>query len=180
MTGIHWAEEPLSRTTRFIGKVQLLEVQPSAEAPREVSVRSRFLIERHRVDRESELFVGLRTDVLRIESVLNFSAACMHTKAGSVFSWLIAARYIAPLRHPGAGVTQEKACRPPSCVELFSYSCSFNVQIRNRLVASSTAANWAVSPWVSTASPNEPPWAGSTEICFTNLPSIVNSTISLG
>jgi 3-phenylpropionate/cinnamic acid dioxygenase small subunit len=65
MTGIHWAEEPLSRTTRFVGNVQLLEIQPSVEAPAEVKVRSRFLIERHRVDYETELFVGTRTDLLR-------------------------------------------------------------------------------------------------------------------
>jgi 3-phenylpropionate/cinnamic acid dioxygenase small subunit len=65
MTGIHWAEEPLSRTTRLISNVQLLEARPSVEAPREVKVRSRFLIERNRVDYESEHFVGIRTDSLR-------------------------------------------------------------------------------------------------------------------
>jgi 3-phenylpropionate/cinnamic acid dioxygenase small subunit len=65
MTGIHWAEEPLSRTTRLVSNVHLLEVQPSVETPREVKVRSRFLIERHRVDYESEHFVGIRTDLLR-------------------------------------------------------------------------------------------------------------------
>lgn len=65
MTGVHWAEEPLSRTTRIVSNVQLLEVLPSVEAPREVTVRSRFYIERHRVDYESEQFVGIRTDLLR-------------------------------------------------------------------------------------------------------------------
>jgi len=65
MTGIHWAEEPLSRTTRFVSNVQLLEVQPNVEMPVEVKVRSRFLIERHRVDYETELFAGARTDLLR-------------------------------------------------------------------------------------------------------------------
>ena len=65
MTGIHWAEEPLSRTTRIISSVQLLEVTPSVEAPREVKVRSRFFIEQRRVDYEAEHFVGIRTDVLR-------------------------------------------------------------------------------------------------------------------
>ena len=65
MTGIHWAEEPLSRTTRFVSNVRLLGVQPSVEAPAEVRVRSRFLIERHRVDYDADLFVGVRTDLLR-------------------------------------------------------------------------------------------------------------------
>jgi 3-phenylpropionate/cinnamic acid dioxygenase small subunit len=65
MTGIHWAEEPLSRTTRIVSNVQLFEVTPSVEAPIDVKVRSRFLIERHRVDYDAELFVGIRTDLLR-------------------------------------------------------------------------------------------------------------------
>ena len=78
MTGIHWAEEPLSRTTRIVSNVQLLEVHPSVEAPAEIKVRSRFLIERHRVDYEAELFVGTRADLLR--------------KAGE--SWEIARREI--------------------------------------------------------------------------------------
>lgn len=68
MTGIHWAEEPLSRTTRIVSSVQLLEVTPSVEAPREVKVRSRFFIEQRRMEHESEHFVGIRTDLLRRES----------------------------------------------------------------------------------------------------------------
>src|ERR1700742_4174148 len=40
-TGIHWAEEPRSRITHMISNVQLLSVAPSADEPREVTVKSR-------------------------------------------------------------------------------------------------------------------------------------------
>src|SRR5579863_8822948 len=43
-TGIHWAEEPVSRITHMVSNVQLLSVTPDVAAPREVMVKSRFLI----------------------------------------------------------------------------------------------------------------------------------------
>jgi 3-phenylpropionate/cinnamic acid dioxygenase small subunit len=67
MTGIHWAEEPFSRVCRLISNVQLTNATPSLDAPRELAVRSRFLIYQNRVDYETNLFVGKRNDVLRRE-----------------------------------------------------------------------------------------------------------------
>ena len=64
-TGIHWAEEPRSRITHMVSNVQLLEVVADAEEPREVSVKSRFLIYRNRVETETDLLVGKREDTLR-------------------------------------------------------------------------------------------------------------------
>jgi 3-phenylpropionate/cinnamic acid dioxygenase small subunit len=64
-TGIHWAEEPRSRITHMVSNVQLLEVVPDAEVPREVSVKSRFLIYRNRVETETDLLIGKREDTLR-------------------------------------------------------------------------------------------------------------------
>jgi len=66
MTGVHWAEEPLSRVCHMVSNVQLLEVDPSAAAPREVAVRSRFLVYQNRVEYETYTFVGKRTDRLRL------------------------------------------------------------------------------------------------------------------
>jgi len=40
-TGIHWAEEPVSRISHLISNVQLVEINPSATEPAEVSVRCR-------------------------------------------------------------------------------------------------------------------------------------------
>jgi 3-phenylpropionate/cinnamic acid dioxygenase small subunit len=64
-TGIHWAEEPRSRITHMVSNVLLLNVLPDADVPREVSVKSRFLIYRNRVETETDLLVGKREDTLR-------------------------------------------------------------------------------------------------------------------
>jgi len=60
MTGIHWAEEPLSRVCHFVTNIRLLAVRES-----EVEVGSRFLIYQNRVETETYLFAGKRTDLLR-------------------------------------------------------------------------------------------------------------------
>jgi 3-phenylpropionate/cinnamic acid dioxygenase small subunit len=65
MTGVHWAEEPVSRISRLISNVQLLEVRPSPAAPAEVLVKCRLLVYRNRVETETDLLVGRREDVLR-------------------------------------------------------------------------------------------------------------------
>jgi len=64
-TGIHWAEEPRSRITHMVSNVQLLAVTADTDGPREVSVKSRFLIYRNRVETETDLLVGKREDTLR-------------------------------------------------------------------------------------------------------------------
>ena len=64
-TGIHWAEEPRSRITHMVSNVQLLAVAADTDEPREVSVKSRFLIYRNRVETETDLLVGKREDTLR-------------------------------------------------------------------------------------------------------------------
>lgn len=66
-TGIHWAEEPLSRVCHMVSNIQLAEIRPTVEDARELVVRSRFLIYQNRVEYESYFFVGKRTDLLRLE-----------------------------------------------------------------------------------------------------------------
>src|ERR1700745_1832336 len=39
LTGMHWAEEPVSRISHMLSNVRLLEVTPSAAEPEEVTVR---------------------------------------------------------------------------------------------------------------------------------------------
>jgi len=65
MTGVHWAEEPLSRVCHMVTNVQLLEVRPDAAQANEVVVRSRFLVYQNRVQYENYTFIGRRTDTLR-------------------------------------------------------------------------------------------------------------------
>src|SRR5215472_7153444 len=64
-TGIHWAEEPVSRISHMISNIRLLEANPSWEQPAEVTVRCRFLVYRNRVETETDILVGKREDVLR-------------------------------------------------------------------------------------------------------------------
>jgi 3-phenylpropionate/cinnamic acid dioxygenase small subunit len=65
LTGVHWAEEPLSRICHMVSNIQLLHVNPSLLEPVEVAVKCRFLIYRNRVATETDLLVGKREDVLR-------------------------------------------------------------------------------------------------------------------
>jgi 3-phenylpropionate/cinnamic acid dioxygenase small subunit len=60
LTGVHWAEEPLSRVCHLVSNVQIV----SATAT-EVQVKSRFLIYRNRLQDDTDFFVGKREDVLR-------------------------------------------------------------------------------------------------------------------
>ena len=65
LTGVHWAEEPLSRLCHMVSNVQLLGAQPSVLEPLNVTVKSRFLIYRNRMETETDILVGKREDVLR-------------------------------------------------------------------------------------------------------------------
>jgi 3-phenylpropionate/cinnamic acid dioxygenase small subunit len=60
LTGVHWAEEPLSRVSHMVSNVRLLQATPE-----EVQVKCRFLIYRNRQQNETDFFVGKREDTLR-------------------------------------------------------------------------------------------------------------------
>ena len=60
LTGVHWAEEPLSRVSHMVSNVRLLHASPE-----EVQVKCRFLIYRNRQQDETDFFVGKREDTLR-------------------------------------------------------------------------------------------------------------------
>src|SRR5207237_9517366 len=47
-TGIHWAEEPVSRISHLISNVQLVEARASPAEPRPVQTRCRLLVYRTR------------------------------------------------------------------------------------------------------------------------------------
>jgi len=65
LTGMHWAEEPVSRISHMISNVRLVEVRPSPAEPGEVATKCRFLIYRNRVETETDILVGKREDLLR-------------------------------------------------------------------------------------------------------------------
>ena len=65
LTGVHYAEEPLSRVCHLVSNVRVLEARPTPEVAEEVVVGSRFLIYQNRVEYENHTFIGRRTDTLR-------------------------------------------------------------------------------------------------------------------
>jgi 3-phenylpropionate/cinnamic acid dioxygenase small subunit len=65
LTGVHWAEEPLSRVCRMVSNVQLTAIETNASGEMEVSTSSRFLIYQNRCEYEQYFFVGDRMDVIR-------------------------------------------------------------------------------------------------------------------
>jgi 3-phenylpropionate/cinnamic acid dioxygenase small subunit len=65
LTGIHWAEEPPSRICHLVSNIQILATAPAGPAPAEVTVKSRFLVYRNRVETETDFLVGKREDLLR-------------------------------------------------------------------------------------------------------------------
>ncbi len=60
LTGVHYAEEPLSRVTHMVTNIRLVKI--GAE---EVVVSSRFLVFQSRVEYENYTFIGRRKDTLR-------------------------------------------------------------------------------------------------------------------
>lgn len=63
LTGVHYAEEPLSRTSHLITNVQIQEVD-NIEDPKKVSSSCRFIVYLNRVEYETYFFVGRRYDTL--------------------------------------------------------------------------------------------------------------------
>ncbi|MEL0082408.1 MAG: 3-phenylpropionate/cinnamic acid dioxygenase subunit beta [Gammaproteobacteria bacterium] len=76
-TGLAWAEEPPSRTRHMVSNVQ---IHPTADGA-EFEVDCNFMLYRNRLERDVDLFVGARRDLLR--------------KRADDGGWQIARRYIA-------------------------------------------------------------------------------------
>lgn len=60
MTGVHWAEEPVSRTTHMVSNVEAEAIDDDT-----VTARCRFLVYRNRTETETDFYVGKRHDRLR-------------------------------------------------------------------------------------------------------------------
>jgi 3-phenylpropionate/cinnamic acid dioxygenase small subunit len=58
-TGFAWAEEPASRTRRFVSNIEV------EEAGAEPTVYSNFILYRNRLETEQDFFVGRRIDTVR-------------------------------------------------------------------------------------------------------------------
>jgi 3-phenylpropionate/cinnamic acid dioxygenase small subunit len=66
LTGVHYAEEPLSRITHMVSNVQIRAARPQIDGASELDASSRFLVYQNRVEYETYTFVGRRHDTLRL------------------------------------------------------------------------------------------------------------------
>ena len=66
-TGVHWAEEPVSRFEHIISNVLIL-----SEDGDQVKVSSKFFVYQNRLQDEVQMFVGRRYDTLRRDSETGF------------------------------------------------------------------------------------------------------------
>jgi 3-phenylpropionate/cinnamic acid dioxygenase small subunit len=64
-TGIHWAEEPQSRTSHLITNLRILSAEPDGPHPAQLATKCRFLLYRNRLQDEEDILVGKRQDILR-------------------------------------------------------------------------------------------------------------------
>ena len=64
-TGIHYAEEPLSRITHMISNVRIVDAQPNLENAQQIAATNRFLLYQNRIVDDTTTFVGRRHDRLR-------------------------------------------------------------------------------------------------------------------
>jgi 3-phenylpropionate/cinnamic acid dioxygenase small subunit len=65
MTGIHWAEEPLSRVSHIISNVRMVEKRETLADGDSMPVTCRFFVYRNRLETETDLLVGRREDQIR-------------------------------------------------------------------------------------------------------------------
>ncbi len=63
-TGMHWAEEPISRISHLITNVRLVEPIASLAEGETTTTTCRFIVYRNRVEDETDLLVGRREDTL--------------------------------------------------------------------------------------------------------------------
>lgn len=66
LTGVHWAEEPLSRVCRLVSNVQIQGIATNDVGELEADTSSRFLIYQNRCEYEQYFFVGDRMDRMRL------------------------------------------------------------------------------------------------------------------
>lgn len=90
LTGSHWSEDPPSRTRHCVSNI----VISKTDDPDEFTVRSNFICYRNRLERETDLWVGERIDVVRstgphqwqiVERVILLDQSVIQSKNMSIF-----------------------------------------------------------------------------------------------
>ena len=63
-TGIHWADEPISRVAHVITNIRLAEPISVLAEGAKAATKCRFIVYRNRLESETDFFVGRREDTL--------------------------------------------------------------------------------------------------------------------
>jgi len=63
-TGVHWADEPVSRVSHLITNIRLAEPIASLDEGGKALTKCRFIVYRNRVEDETDFLVGRREDTL--------------------------------------------------------------------------------------------------------------------
>jgi 3-phenylpropionate/cinnamic acid dioxygenase small subunit len=63
-TGIHWADEPVSRVSHVLTNIRLTEPITSLGEGEKTTTKCRFIVYRNRVEDETDLLIGRREDTL--------------------------------------------------------------------------------------------------------------------
>jgi 3-phenylpropionate/cinnamic acid dioxygenase small subunit len=74
MTGIHWAEEPVSRVSHMVSNVRLATPVTAIAEGESAVVKCKFFVYRNRLETETDFLVGRREDTLRrVDGALRIS-----------------------------------------------------------------------------------------------------------
>ncbi len=63
-TGIHWADEPISRVAHVITNIRLTDAISALDEGAKATTKCRFIVYRNRLESETDLLVGRREDTL--------------------------------------------------------------------------------------------------------------------
>ena len=63
-TGVHWADEPISRVSHLITNIRLADPVASLGEGEKLTTNCRFIVYRNRLETETDILVGRREDTL--------------------------------------------------------------------------------------------------------------------
>jgi 3-phenylpropionate/cinnamic acid dioxygenase small subunit len=63
-TGLHWADEPVSRVSHLITNIRLTEPLSALDEGAKATTKCRFIVYRNRLESETDFLVGRREDTL--------------------------------------------------------------------------------------------------------------------
>lgn len=73
-TGVHWADEPISRISHLITNIRFVDPVSSLDEGEKLTTKCRFLVYRNRLETETDLLIGRREDTLtRIDGKLRIA-----------------------------------------------------------------------------------------------------------